>query len=101
MRGKGLSRIAVIQQVNVWLNKKKALSSTGILFEKEGLLGRNGIHLTKEGDCTLANSFGQLGLLLCIKECLLCTELCLGINNEPVRELVCRHQRTGQQSCQG
>lgn len=64
VRGKGLSRIAVIQQVNTWLSNcchRQGFVSCdlGILFEKEGLLGRHGIHLTKEGDCIVTNRFGQ------------------------------------------
>lgn len=73
MRGKGLNRIAIIQQVNTclsaWCHRQGfGFCNLGTLFEKQGLLSMYGMHPTKWAVSVLANSLGNLVLVLRIKE---------------------------------
>lgn len=75
----------------------RALASTTLgPFLRNGLLSRHSMHLSKWAECVLANRIANLILGLYVKEYFEYTELCLGTNDEPVREFVSRHQRTDQ-----
>lgn len=98
-RGKGLSRIAIMQQVNTclsgWCHREGfGFCNLGTLFEKQGLLSRYGMHPTNRVVNVLANSLANLILVLHVKEFLEYVGFCLGTNDEPGRELVTRCQRT-------
>lgn len=65
VRGRGPGRRRRIEQVNAWLRswchtQGFGFYDHGSTFEKLGLLGADGIHLTKQGKRVLANKLARL-----------------------------------------
>lgn len=58
------------------------------------------MHLTKWGESVLAKRLAELVFVFYVKERSQYIQLCLGTNDEPVRKLVSRHQRTDQHRSQ-
>lgn len=65
VRGKGVRRRALIEQVNNWLRnwcwwQSLGFYDHGTLFAEQHLLGRDGIHLTKQGKAIFSNGMADL-----------------------------------------